>query len=261
MDEMGIRGLLVPDGRGVSSMTRSMPPRTLCEAFHHSAAIQPYAVAVETVGDTRRLTWRQYAAQVRTFASGLYGLGVRSGDTVAFLLSHRIELYPMEVGAQHIGAVTCSMSSTMTFDELRYVLADARATVVVSEYPYAERVLRSGASVRHVVCVDGRPAGCISLDELYEARTPEFDFDSSWQAVRPDDVVTIVYTWGRVGGPRRIEVKHADLLWMLRSGVLSWRPDGEVESAQLAVCIPERLVPIYLQEFHGGQVVVTTENC
>ena len=45
-------------------MSTSDRPATLCEAFQRTAAIDPDAVAIRTVGDTQTLTWRDYAAQV-----------------------------------------------------------------------------------------------------------------------------------------------------------------------------------------------------
>jgi long-chain acyl-CoA synthetase len=51
-------------------MTASGRPETLCEAFQHTSAIDPDAVAVRTPGDTQTLTWSEYAAQVREVAAG-----------------------------------------------------------------------------------------------------------------------------------------------------------------------------------------------
>jgi|GEM_PF-4113525 len=60
-----------------------MTAATLCEAFQRTAAIDPDAIAVRTVGGTQTLTWRDYAQQVRQVAAGLAGLGVGRGDSVA----------------------------------------------------------------------------------------------------------------------------------------------------------------------------------
>ena len=94
-------------------MSTSDRPATLCEAFQRTAAIDPDAVALRTPGDTQTLTWREYADQVRQVAAGLAGLGVRRGDTVSLMMANRVEFYPLEVGAQHVGAISFSVYNTL----------------------------------------------------------------------------------------------------------------------------------------------------
>ena len=89
-------------------------PTTLCEAFQRTATIDPDAVALRTPGDTQTLTWREYAAQVRQVAAGLSGLGVRRGGTISLMMANRIEFYPLDVGAQHIGATSFSVYNTLS---------------------------------------------------------------------------------------------------------------------------------------------------
>ena len=79
-------------------MSISDRPTTLCEAFQRTAAIDPDAVAIRTVGDTQTLTWREYADQVRQVAAGLSALGVGRGDTVSLMMANRIEFYPHRGG-------------------------------------------------------------------------------------------------------------------------------------------------------------------
>ena len=40
---------------------------------------------------------------MRKVAAGLAGLGVGRGDTVSLMMANRIEFYPLEIGAQHVG--------------------------------------------------------------------------------------------------------------------------------------------------------------
>lgn len=64
-------------------MTIDEAPHTLCAAFQRTAAIDPDAIALRTVGNSQTLTWRHYSSQVREVAAGFAALGVRRGDTVA----------------------------------------------------------------------------------------------------------------------------------------------------------------------------------
>ncbi|MGH3595709.1 MAG: AMP-binding protein, partial [Mycobacterium sp.] len=94
-------------------MTTAERPTTLPDAFQRTAAIDPDGVALRTPGDTQTLTWRDYAAQVRQVAAGLAGLGVGRGDTVSLMMANRIEFYPLDVGAQHVGATSFSVYNTL----------------------------------------------------------------------------------------------------------------------------------------------------
>ena len=110
-------------------MSTSDRPATLCEAFQRTAAIDPDAVALRTLGDTQTLTWREYADQVRQVAAGLAALGVRRGDTVSLMMANRIEFYPLEVGAQHVGAISFSVYNTLAAEQLVYVFDNAGTKV------------------------------------------------------------------------------------------------------------------------------------
>ena len=144
-------------------------PSTLCQAFQRTAAIDPDAVALRTVGDTQTLTWGEYSDQVRKVAAGLAALGVKRGDTVSLMMGNRIEFYPLEVGAQHVGATSFSVYNTLAAEQMTHVFGNAGTKVVMCEAQYVDRIRASGAEIEHIVCVDGAPEGTISVDELLAA--------------------------------------------------------------------------------------------
>ena len=183
-------------------MTTAERPATLCEAFQRTASIDPDAVALRTPGSTQTMTWRELAAQVRKVAAGLAGLGVRRGDTVSLMMANRIEFYPLEIGAQHLGATSFSVYNTLPAEQLTYLFDNAGTKVAICEEQYVDRIRASGAPIEHIVCIDGSPAGTISVDDLYAAAQKDFDFEATWRAVQPDDVVTLIYTSGHHRKPQ-----------------------------------------------------------
>lgn len=233
----------------------------MCEAFQRSAARDPDAVALRTPGDTTTLTWRQYADEVRRVAAGLAGIGVGRGDTVALMMANRVEFYPLEVGAQHLGATSFSVYNTLPAEQLAYVLDNADAKVVICEQQYVDRILASGAQVDHIVCIDGAPAGTISLDELYAAAPEDFDFESTWRAVQPDDVITLIYTSGTTGNPKGVEMTHANLMFEAEalSAVVDVRPDDRATSYLPSAHIADRMMALYNQEMYGILVTVVSD--
>jgi long-chain acyl-CoA synthetase len=236
-------------------------PRTFCEAFQRTVAVDPDVVALRTVGGTATVTWRQYAEQVRAVAAGLNALGVVRGDTVAMMMANRVGFYPLEVGAQHLGATSFSVYNTLAEEQLAHALANATAKVVVCEEQYVERIRRSGAAVEHVVRVDGAPEGTISVEELVGRGSPAFDFDAAWRAVRQDDVLTLIYTSGTTGEPKGVEMTHESLLFEVYT-VADVLPVGfgdRTTSFLPSAHIADRVAALYFQETMGTQITVVPD--
>ncbi|OBG94249.1 AMP-dependent synthetase [Mycobacterium sp. E3251] len=242
-------------------MTTAERPATLCEAFQRSASIDPDAVALRTPGDTQTMTWSELAAQVRKVTAGLAGLGVGRGDTVSLMMANRVEFYPLEIGAQHLGATSFSVYNTLPAEQLTYLFDNAGTKVAICEEQYVDRIRASGAPIEHIVCIDGSPPGTISLDDLYAAAQPDFDFEATWRAVRPDDVVTLIYTSGTTGNPKGVEMTHAHLLFeaYALNAVLPSRFGDRVTSYLPTAHIADRVMGLYALEVFGAQVTVVSD--
>ncbi|MFJ4651203.1 fatty acid--CoA ligase FadD11 [Nocardia sp. NPDC088792] len=234
---------------------------TLCAAFQHTAAIAPDAVALRTPGDTVTLTWRRYSEQVRDIAAGLAALGISPGDTIALMLTNRIEFYPIDVAAQHLGATVFSVYNTLAPAQLGYVLGNSGARVVICEASFAERVRDSGAAIDRLICLDGTPAGTLGLDELIAGGAADFDFDAAWRAVRPDDIATLIYTSGSTGAPKGVETTHANLMFQASAltEVLDIRFGDRMTSFLPSAHIADRFTGLYIQQIFGTQVTVVAE--
>jgi long-subunit acyl-CoA synthetase (AMP-forming) len=236
-------------------------PVTLCEAFQRTAAIDPDAVALRTVGNSQTLTWRDYSEQVRAVTAGLAALGVGRGDTVSLMMANRIEFYPLDVGAQHLGATCFSVYNTLAAEQLTYLFSNAETKVVVCEAQYVERIRASGAAIDHIVCIDGLPEGTMSLEELYAGGSADFDFESTWRAVQPDDVATLIYTSGTTGNPKGVEMTHANLLFESTAvaEVLDVRFGDRMTSYLPSAHIADRWGGLYGQEVFGTQLTVVPD--
>jgi long-subunit acyl-CoA synthetase (AMP-forming) len=189
-------------------------PATLCEAFQATVARYPQEVALRTPGGAVTLTWQEYAGQVQGVAAGLAGLGVGHGDTVALMMTNRPEFHLVDTAAFHLGAVPFSIYNTFAPEQITHVLSNAGSRVVVCEEQVGERLLaaRDGTALEHVVCVDGKPDGTVTLGELVAGGDRGFGFEACWRAVRPGDVLTLIYTSGTTGPPKGVEITHAQML-------------------------------------------------
>jgi long-chain acyl-CoA synthetase len=243
-------------------MTTTERPATLCEAFQRTATIDPDAIALRTPGGTQTLTWREYAAQVRQVAAGLAGLGVGRGDTVSLMMANRIAFYPLDVAAQHVGATSFSVYNTLPAEQMTYLFENADTKVVICEEQYVDRIRATSAAIKHIVCIDGSPADTLSLDDLYAAAPDDFDFESTWRAVQPDDVATLIYTSGTTGNPKGVETTHTNLLFeaFAVEAVLGVEFSDRITSFLPSAHIADRMTGLYTQEVFGTQVTVVSDG-
>jgi long-chain acyl-CoA synthetase len=189
--------------------------RTLVEAFQSVAQRDPDAVALRSADGTTTVTWRRYADRVRAIASGLAAFGVVPGDTVALMLTNRPEFHVCDTAVLHAGATPFSVYNTNPADVLAYQFENAGNRVVICEKQFLPTVLAASGQagkVEHVICVDGDADGAVSLATLESTPAAGFDFDATWQAVRPTDLLTIVYTSGTTGPPKGVELTHLNFL-------------------------------------------------
>ena len=192
-----------------------MTPRTLVESFQSVAQRDPDAIAIRSGDGATVLTWRHYAQRVRAVASGLAGLGVGPGDTVALMLTNRPEFHLCDTSVLHTGATPFSVYNTNPVEVLAYQFENAENRVVISEKQFITTVLAAmklGGKVEHVICVDGDAEGAVSLATLESSPAEGFDFDATWRAVTPDDLLTIVYTSGTTGPPKGVELTHTNFI-------------------------------------------------
>lgn len=224
------------------------PVSTLPQAFQQTAALSPTAVAIRTAGDGVVITWGEYADRVRRIAAGLAGLGVERGHTVGLMLHNRPEFHLVDTAVMHLGAIPFSIYNTSAPNQMRYLFSNAENTVVVTEKEFLPAVRAAGDALAHVIVVDDDAEGCLSLAELEShGAATEFDFDSAWRAVQPDDVATLIYTSGTTGPPKGVELTHANVIFEFASTaeLVSLEPDDRLISYLPHAHIADRVTGHY----------------
>ena len=102
--------------------------------------------------------------------------------------------------------------------------------------------------------MDGEPpAGTISLDQLAEEASGGFDFEATWRAVQPTDVLTLIYTSGTTGPPKGVQITHANICETVRSydELIQFPDGGRIVSYLPMAHVAERNVSHYLPMLCG----------
>ncbi|MDQ6651192.1 MAG: long-chain fatty acid--CoA ligase, partial [Acidobacteriota bacterium] len=242
---------------------------TLVEVFEYVARVYQRR---DTLNFKRDGQWIAISAdemlrRVRSIAGGLYSLGVRSGDRVAILSESRPEWTLADAGCMFAAAIDVPIYPTLTPPQVRYILKDSGARVLMLEnekkFLEIRDILAECPAVEHVVFFekpssqDGERAQKISLAELekrghaLEEQGPELINNLAHQ-LKPEDLATIIYTSGTTGEPKGVMLTHSNLVSNLidSSGHLSFAKDDSALSVLPLSHVLERMA-MYMYLYHG----------
>jgi long-chain acyl-CoA synthetase len=224
---------------------------TLAEAFQLTAAAHPDRVALRLRDDEFSISWGEYADKVRRVAAGLAGLGLQRGQAMGIMLTNRPDFHWFDAAALHLGATPFSVYNTYAAEQIQHQVNDSEARIIVTEKAFEDRV-RDLEGVEHVIVVDGG-------DDVEQHAPEGFDFEATWRAVEPDDVLTLIYTSGTTGPPKGVQLTHSNLIAAVRGfdEVIAFPDDGRVISWLPMAHIAERNCSQYLPMMLG----FTTTDC
>jgi long-subunit acyl-CoA synthetase (AMP-forming) len=243
-----------------ADVPRTLGDDTLCAAFQRTAAERADEIALADARHPAGVTWHEYGERVRRLAEGLHSLGLRRGDTLALLLTNRVEFHLLDAAAMHVGAVPFSVYVTSPPEQIEFLLRDSGARVAVTESALQERLEQalelSGRPLDALIVVDGE-GGALKLDEVEGRKSPGFDFEAGWPAVGGDDLLTLIYTSGTTGPPKGVELTHHNLLSAWRGMYAGWglpNPGGATISYLPSAHIADRFACHYAGMLFGAAI-------
>ncbi|MEV4058365.1 long-chain fatty acid--CoA ligase [Amycolatopsis sp. NPDC049688] len=165
------------------------------------ARIDPDRTALVEAG--RSLTYAGLAGRVERLAGALTRRGVRPGDRVAYLGVNAITVFETLFATARCGAIFVPLNYRLSPTEIRYMLDDSGASVLVHSADTAELVAAAGA------LPDG---AVIATEGDFEAEVAEAG-PAPETAVRLEDPCLLLYTSGTTGRPKAAVLTHANLTW------------------------------------------------
>ena len=105
-------------------------PRNVADLVHR-AAVRDGGHPALVAGD-RRLSWAELDRRVDLAAAALGRVGLAAGDRVALQLGNTVDFVVGYFGTLRAGLVAVPVNVGYTLPELRYVLADSGASLLVT---------------------------------------------------------------------------------------------------------------------------------
>ena len=218
---------------------------TLGDMLVRGCVEQPERTAL--VIDDRRWTYAQLHERAVATARSLRGLGVRKGDHVAVFMPNCIEFLEVLFGATYLGAVTVPINARFRIEELRHVVPDSGARVVLvnstgeaasehldrlrDAFPAIDDAPVPDADTPEVLQLDAAPTlravvafGHESAPGVLGAKAfaalgdgvPADEVDHQRRRVALRDVAMMFYTSGTTSNPKGCPLTHEALV---RTGV------------------------------------------
>ncbi|MEA2655881.1 MAG: long-chain acyl-CoA synthetase, partial [Chloroflexota bacterium] len=147
---------------------------------------------------------------------------------------NRIEWLYCDFGIQAAGAVAVPIYSGTVPDVAQTIVANCDAVMAIVSDSRMAAKLRTNDTLRSIVTMDVDVPKWLAAPPHREA-----EVNARMQAIRPDDVCTIVYTSGTTGDPKGAELAHRNLVDATRAVMkvhpltekdftLSWLPFSHV---------------------------------
>jgi len=197
---------------------------TLCDLLLNSAKSYPKSefLLVKREGAYRPIAMAEFARTIRHFSLGIRDLGFGKGDKLIILSENRPEWTMTDFGAICQGGITVPVYATLVPEQIRYIIDDSDAAVVVSsdaeQGAKIDAVRPALSKVKHFITFAPQaPAGWITFAEVcargsrIEAADPGL-FEATALAVKPDEIASIIYTSGTTGVPKGVLLTHANFV-------------------------------------------------
>lgn len=214
----------------------------VASVYAHERDDPDHVIFQRLVNDVwRDVTCAQAAQQIRETALGLIAEGVNAGDRVAILAATCYEWVILDYAILSVGAVTVPIYDTSSAEQVRWVLEDSGAVLVITQSDAHGQLVKELSTelpaLRKILHLE--TGGLSALDELTTSGTAVDvgELNKRLAALRAADPATLIYTSGTTGRPKGCQLTHSNLLYETR-GAAMYFPTLLCKGQRLLVFLP-----------------------
>lgn len=162
----------------------------------------------------RKITYQKLIEEILRVSSNLISRGLKPQGKVGLLLQNSPEFVISYFAVLKAGGVVVPLNNFLQVDEIRFILENCRAVMLISELSQKEQisVLRLRLDCLHqVILVDGEGGDFLSFSQ-FQRTVP-----SKWPVLDIDGMAVILYTSGTTGHPKGAMLSHHNLIANVRS--------------------------------------------
>ncbi len=168
------------------------------------------------------ISTQEFADRVKHFSLGMKDLDLGAGDKMIILSENRPEWIISDIANLCLGGVTVPIYTTLVPDQVKYIIDDSDAKIVLCSNPELWEKIKAAKSelskVIHYISFDpGAPEWALSFEQVLEkgkkldAENPGL-FEKMASEVKPGDLATIIYTSGTTGLPKGVMLTHSNFV-------------------------------------------------
>lgn len=184
----------------LSSLTARFAPaeRTLPAMLQRQAEQDPGRILFRA-GDTAWSVGECCTIAARS-AAMLRAAGIGVGDRVALMCGNRSEFLQVFLGVAWLGAITVPINTAARGPQLRHVLSDCGARLLIAEAEFEPRLDLIDLDIEVIWVIDG------NMPPLGDDTLPPAD-------IQPETTIAVLYTSGTTGPSKGVCCPHAQYFW------------------------------------------------
>jgi len=159
---------------------------------------------------------------VKGLTLGLKELGLTAGEKLVILSENRPEWVMTNFANLCLGATTVPIYTTLAPEQIRYIVDDSDAKIVVCSnldmWEKLDVIKDELDKVTHFIFLETEaPEGVLSFKDVIVAgnklasNEPNL-FEETALSVQPEDIASIIYTSGTTGVPKGVMLTHSNLI-------------------------------------------------
>ncbi|MBL4615402.1 MAG: AMP-binding protein, partial [Magnetovibrio sp.] len=193
-------------------------------------AARTYPDKESVVHGDRRYTWSQTFMRAKRLACALTKRGIKTGDTVAVMLSNTPEMFECHFGVPVTGAVLNALNYRLDAESIAFILNHGEAKFLITDTEFSATVKdalgKIGRDDITIIDVDDKLAE-VRGDKLgeidYEAFLEEGNEGYVWSLPKDEwNAISLNYTSGTTGNPKGVVYHHRGAYLNAISNVVGW---------------------------------------